>query len=247
MSSAQDRNLPPGSTAPGWTSTQAYTLAVITLIVGVGIGWLVRGSGGPSTPPGTPVAGAPGATGGSMPPGQLPGFGQQQGKPSIEELNRAAEPMLADLKQNPNSVELLTRLGNFYYDGQAYEQAVGYYESALKIDPKNPDVRTDMATCLWYEGNPDAAIREFERSLSYSPNHAGTLFNMGVVKWQGKHDPKGAVAAWEKLLQSNPNYPEKDKVQSLIERAKMHGEQTFGQGMPPGNAGGSTSQFPKPF
>lgn len=243
--SALDRSPQPAAT---WTSTQAYILAVITLVVGIGIGWLVRGSGssGPAAIPGNPVQGGmAGAPGGSMPPGQLPGFGQQQQKPSLEELNRTAEPMLAQLKQNPNDVDLLARIGNFYYDAQACGEAVGYYQRALKINPKNPDVRTDMGTCLWYQDNPDAAIKEFETSLSYSPNHAGTLFNMGVVKWQGKHDPKGAVAAWEKLLQTNPNHPEREKILSLIARAKMHGEQTFGQ---EGNGGtGTTSQFPKPF
>ena len=43
------------------------------------------------------------------------------------------------------------------------------------------------------------------------------------MKWQGKKDPKGAIVAWEKLLQTNPDYPQKDQVQMLIERAKMHG------------------------
>ena len=59
--------------------------------------------------------------------------------------------------------------------------------------------------------------------LTIRPNNAPTLFNLGIVKWQGKKDPKGAVVAWEKLLQANPDYPQKDQVQMLIERAKMHG------------------------
>jgi cytochrome c-type biogenesis protein CcmH/NrfG len=46
--------------------------------------------------------------------------------------------------------------------------------------------------------------------------------------WQGKKDPKGAVVAWEKLLQTNPDYPQKDQVQMLIERAKMHGANVKG-------------------
>jgi tetratricopeptide (TPR) repeat protein len=110
-----------------------------------------------------------------------------------------------------------------YYDGQAYPQAIEYYNKALEIDPKNPDVITDLGTAYWYTGNPDKAIDEFQKSLSIRPNHPGTLFNMGIVKWQGKKDPNGAVVAWEQLLKSNPDYPQKDQVQMLIERAKMHG------------------------
>ncbi len=59
--------------------------------------------------------------------------------------------------------------------------------------------------------------------MAIRPNHPGTLFNLGIVKWQGKKDPKGAVVVWEKLLQTNQEYPQKDQVQMLIERAKMHG------------------------
>jgi cytochrome c-type biogenesis protein CcmH/NrfG len=42
------------------------------------------------------------------------------------------------------------------------------------------------------------------RALSYDPEDANALFDLGVIKLQGKHDGKGAVAAWQQLLKSNP-------------------------------------------
>jgi cytochrome c-type biogenesis protein CcmH/NrfG len=48
------------------------------------------------------------------------------------------------------------------------------------------------------------------------------LFNLGIVRWQGKLDPKGAVQAWEQLLKLNPNYPQRQEVQEYIDRAKQH-------------------------
>ena len=138
-------------------------------------------------------------------------------------LAQAAQPLLTKLQVNAKDFNTLTQLGNLYYDGQAYPQAIEYYGKALEVNPKNPDVITDLGTAYWYTGNPDKAIDEFQKSLSIRPNHPGTLFNMGIVKWQGKKDPNGAVVAWEQLLKSNPDYPQKDQVQELIERAKMHG------------------------
>ena len=117
----------------------------------------------------------------------------------------------------------IVKLGNLYYDGQAYPQAIEYYEKAIGLQPDNADVRTDLGTAYWYTGNADKAIASFEKALTIRPNHAATLFNLGIVRWQGKKDPKGAIVAWEKLLQTNPDYPQKDQVQMLIERAKMHG------------------------
>jgi tetratricopeptide (TPR) repeat protein len=79
-----------------------------------------------------------------------------------------------------------------------------------------------MGTAMFYMGDSDKALAEFEKSLSYRPNHPNTLFNMGIVKWQGKKDVKGAVAAWEQLLKANPGYPERQKVEELLGKAKEH-------------------------
>jgi cytochrome c-type biogenesis protein CcmH/NrfG len=217
-----------------FTSVQAYTLAVITLVIGIAVGYFARGSA-PSTTANVPEsaqaamstapAGMPGAGAapGNMGPGQLPGSAPQQQASSPEMLAKAAEPLLAQLKTNPNNTDVLVQLGNLYYDGQSFQQAIDYYEKALKVQPNNADVRTDLGTSYWYLGDPDKALTNFQKSLTIRPNHPGTLFNMGIVEWQGKKDPKAAVVAWEKLLQTNPDYPQKDQVQMLIERAKMHG------------------------
>ncbi len=210
----------------GFTSVQAYTLAVITLAIGIAVGYFARGSAPAPVPNETAQAApAPAGMGGdAMGGAKLPGIGspQQQQPASPEMLAKAAEPLVAQLKTNPNDFDTLTKIGNLYYDGQAYPQAIEYYEKALNVQPNNPDVRTDMGTAYWYTGDPDKAIANFEKVLATSPNHPGTLFNLGIVKWQGKKDPKGAILAWEKLLQTNPDYPQKDQVQMLIERAKMH-------------------------
>ena len=224
--SAQDNKV---NTNLGFTSVQAYTLAVITLVIGIAVGYFARGSAPASPAPGAPqsvATTAPTGMGGGagMGAGQLPGIGsQQQAGASPEMLAQAAQPLLAKLQTNPNDFETLRQLGNLYYDGKAFPQAIEYYNKALVMDPKSADVITDLGTAYWYTGDADKALAEFDKSLAIRPNHPGTLFNVGIVKWQGKKDPKGAIVAWEELLKANPNYEQKDQVQMLIERAKMHG------------------------
>ena len=223
--SAQDNR----TTNLGFTSVQAYTLAVITLVIGIAVGYFARGSAPTAVVPEaaqTAAATAPAGMGGGagMGQGQLPGIGsQQQGGTSPEMLAQAAQPLLTKLQANPKDFETLRQLGNLYYDGQAFPQAIDYYNKALAIDPKNPDVLTDLGTAYWYSGDADKALADFDKSLAIRPNHPGTMFNVGIVKWQGKKDPKGAVVVWEQLLKTNPDYDQKDQVQMLIERAKMHG------------------------
>jgi len=210
----------------GFTTFQAYTLAVITLVIGIAVGYFARGPAAVSTPTESAQA-APPAAMGTAPMGaaQLPGIGSPQQQQAIppEALAKAAEPFLAQLKTNPKDFDTLAKLGNLYYDSQVYPQAIEYYEKALAVQPGNADVRTDLGTSYWYTGDADKAIANFEKALAVRPNHPGTLFNLGIVKWQGKKDPKAAVVIWEKLLATNPDYPQKDQVQTLIERAKMHG------------------------
>jgi tetratricopeptide (TPR) repeat protein len=210
-----------------FSNVQAYTLAVITLAIGIAVGYFARGSA-PVAPAGenVPTASAPAGMGNApMGSAQLPGIGsaQQQQAASPEVLAKAAEPLLAQLKTNPKDFDTVVKLGNLYYDGQAYPQAIEYYEKALALQPDNADVRTDLGTAYWFTGNADKAIASFEKVLAVRPNNAPTLFNLGIVRWKGKKDPKGAIVAWERLLQTNPDYPQKDQVKMLIEDAKMHG------------------------
>jgi cytochrome c-type biogenesis protein CcmH/NrfG len=118
----------------------------------------------------------------------------------------------------------LTRLCNWETctttDGSI--QTVKYYQLAAKSQPENADLLTDLGTSLWYSGDADGAIAEFQKALKYQPDHPGTLFNLGIVRWQGKSDTQGAVQAWQELLQKNPNYPEKQQLQEYIAKAKQH-------------------------
>ena len=218
MQTANPRTTAPRTAAP-WTSKQAYILASICLLLGVVIGYLARGSSASQSPGSSAAA----AANPSEMLGATPSATQQ---PTPEQLAKMAAqqvaPLLEQLKTQPDDIGLLTNIANFYYDARQYDDAISYYQKVLKLQPENADVRSDMATCYWYKNDADTAIKEFEKTLTYAPGHANTLFNLGVVRWQGKMDPKGAVEDWETLLKLNPNYDNKARVLELISRARQH-------------------------
>jgi len=209
------------SASGNWTATQAYVLSVICLLVGVAVGYLVRGSAPPQAAATVNAAQAP--AGGGAQGGMSPGSAAQ---PTPEQLRQMADtqaqPLLAQLKTDPNNAALLYQIGNLYYDAQQYPDAVKYYEDSLKINPKATDVRTDLGTAFHLMGQPDRAIQEYDEVLKVDGKHANALFNEGMVKWQDKLDMNGAVASWKRLLETNPEYPQKDRVQSLIAQAEQH-------------------------
>jgi len=130
------------------------------------------------------------------------------------------EPYRNILVQDPKNAGAATALGNKLYDAGRYSEAVPYYQQALADDPKNVNVSTDLGTALFYAGRPEDALAQLQESLAIDPNHAQTLFNIGIVKRDGKNDRKGAVEAWERLLASNPAYPEAARVRALMGEAR---------------------------
>ena len=202
-----------------WTSTQVYVLATICLVIGIGLGYFIRGSKSPTSAPSMQVASDSSGTQQQLGPGQIQAPPE---KKSPEATAKLVEPMLQQLKTNPLDSQLLTQIGNTYYDNGDFGKAIEYYGRALTVNPKDSEVRTDMGTAYFYSGNPDKAIEQFTTVLKANPNHANALFNMGIVRWEGKKDPKGAIAAWEELLKRNPDYPKREQVKDLMERAKTH-------------------------
>ena len=124
------------------------------------------------------------------------------------------------LQSDPKNVRANVELANRLYDAARYTEAIPYYQQAFTLDPKNVNVSTDLATALYYAGRAEEALAQFDRSLAIDPNHGQTLFNIGIVKRDGRNDPKGAIAAWERLLSSVPDYPDAGKVRTLIGELK---------------------------
>ena len=196
-------------------STASYVIAVICLGLGISIGYLIRGGSSPQT------AVVPAATQAAVPAGM--GTMQQPTPEQMKQMaDKQAEPLLASLKQNPNDPETLYKVGNIYYDTHQFPDAVKYYGESLKLKPGATDVRTDMGTAYYFMGDADRAIAEFNAVLKQNPRHANALFNEGMVKWEGKGDIQGAIVAWKQLLASNPDYPKREQVQTLIAKAEAH-------------------------
>lgn len=203
-----------------WHSTQVYAMAVICLGVGLAIGYLFRGSQSPAIP--APPAGnaGPHAASGSM-AGHTPTLEQMK-----QMADKKAAPLLEKLKADPANIVLLGQVGAIYKSTHQFKDAIVYYDKAVQADPKNVAMRTELASCLYYDGDVDGAIAQLQQSLHYDPKDANSLFNLGMIKWQGKQDSKGAVAAWQQLLKSNPKLSAERKatVQKLMADAQMQGK-----------------------
>lgn len=188
---------------------RVYLSAAICLLVGLGIGYVSRGFDAPG--PVQRVAG----TGQLSAPvaGRMPSLGEMKHMADTQ-----AAPLLEKLKSSPGDGALLTQVGAIYHGSHQFKEAARYYQQAVQADPKNVALRSRLASSLYRSGDVDGAIAQLNQALAVEPTDANSLFNLGMIRLEGKNDGKGALAAWQKLLKSNPKLsPErKAEVQKLM-------------------------------
>ncbi|HXS77990.1 MAG TPA: tetratricopeptide repeat protein [Terracidiphilus sp.] len=178
-------------------SSHVYAMAIICLATGLGIGYLMRSSQLALPVPQTVALKSPHTV---LPPGH---------PHSLEELkqisDQQAAPLLEKLKNDRNNTALLIQVATLYHTTHRFNEAAAYYKQAVALAPSNVAFRTKLAVSLYRSGEIDSAIEQLNKALAYNAGDANALFNLGMIKFQGKRDSKGAVAAWRQLLKTNPD------------------------------------------
>jgi tetratricopeptide (TPR) repeat protein len=106
------------------------------------------------------------------------------------------------------AIRRTSRLACSYFDGERYQDAIKWYQEALRLDSKNVNASTDLGVSYYYLNQPDRALKQFEHSLSLDPRHTKTLLNQGIVRAFGKQDLAGATTSWQRVVELAPDSPE---------------------------------------
>lgn len=194
------------------------------MFFGILVGWIIGSQhAGPASP-------APAAPADARSPQT-----QAQTPPPLDESRAAALKVSAE--RSPNDAVPRVQLGNLYFDHDRYREAARWYEDALKIEPRNVNVSTDLGIAYYYMNQPDVALAQFERSLSIDPGHTKTFLNIGIVRAFGKQDLEGAARAWQRVIELDPSSPEAGTArQALAGLRSAHPDvsgATSPQGRPP--------------
>jgi cytochrome c-type biogenesis protein CcmH/NrfG len=215
MTSHAVPNPGPTESPVGLPSSRVFFFAAATLVAGLALGYLL----GPK--PVVPAASArpPSAAAANM---GMPGGHPM---PTMEQMKAMADvkaaPLLEALKAKPRDAKLLAQVAALYASTHQFRDAVSYYKKSLGVDPKNVTTRTELASSMYYAGDVDGALGELQQALKYKPDDVNALFNLGMIKYQGKDDAAGAVAAWQQLLKTHPDLDRKAAVEQLIAEAKQ--------------------------
>jgi cytochrome c-type biogenesis protein CcmH/NrfG len=204
----------PAQPASGLPASRVYELCVVALLIGFALGYSVVGV---RKAPALVRASAPVSRSGVVPDGHpVPTMEQMKAMADVK-----AAPLLEKLKSDPKNVNLLEQVGAVYNGTHQFMDAAIYYDKSLQINPRNVSTRTELASNLFYGGDVDGALRELQKALKYSPNDINALFNLGMIRFKGKNDPAGAIAAWQQLLKAHPGLDRRATVEKMIEQANQ--------------------------
>jgi cytochrome c-type biogenesis protein CcmH/NrfG len=146
---------------------------------------------------------------------------QQAAQPQAAPIDPARVQALEGVAaQNPKDAQPRVQLGNMFFDGEQYPQAITWYEQALALNPSDANVSTDLGVAYYYTNQPDRALKQFDHSLSIDPKHVKTLLNVGIVRAFGKQDLAGAGRAWQQVVDLAPNSPEGQAAKKGLEGIK---------------------------
>ena len=140
----------------------------------------------------------------------------------IDEAKVTALKSVAE--REPSNAKPRIDLGNLYFDAERFDDAITWYEAALKLTPKDVNLSTDLGVCYYYTNQPDKALAQFDKSLAIDPKHPKTLLNLGIVRAFGKQDLAGATKAWEQVMAIDPNSPEGQAAKRALDTLRSaHG------------------------
>jgi tetratricopeptide (TPR) repeat protein len=127
---------------------------------------------------------------------------------------------LKDLvKQNPEDAKAIIRLGNNLFDISRYDEAIYYYQLALNIDSRNPDVLIDAGVASVNLGKVDQAVAYMVKALEVHPHHKLGLYNLGIIYFNMNNRVE-SIKYLEELIRMHPGSREAENAGRLLQEIK---------------------------
>ncbi len=107
-------------------------------------------------------------------------------------------------KVTPKNYMAITILGSLLAKEHKYDEAMGYYRTALRYSPGFPEAHFFLGNALDEQGKLDEAVAEYQKSLWFRPTQEQTHIFMGIaLAKQKKYDE--AMAHYNAALKLNPD------------------------------------------
>lgn len=150
-------------------------------------------------------------------------------------LDDAMRILQRAIKLKPEDYQAIVQMGNLNYDvgdnsmqqgdkegaNTYFLEAARWYERALKKNPQDINVRTDLGLTYYFRQpqDLDRAIASYRQSLAVDPNHPQTLYNLTIALTE-KGELSEAESALAKLTTIAPGAPILERLRKGIEEKR---------------------------
>jgi cytochrome c-type biogenesis protein CcmH/NrfG len=124
--------------------------------------------------------------------------------------------LLERVQANPDGFAENLDMGNFLFDSNRFEEAIGYYDKAIQSNSKAADVIVDAGVCYFNLNQFNKAKIYFENALSADDTHVNALYNMGIVSAR-LGDMQEMQKFWTKLVEVAPGSQQAQTAQQMLD------------------------------
>jgi cytochrome c-type biogenesis protein CcmH len=201
---------------------ESVLFAVAGMFFGLIVGWIIGSQQAGPAPARAPMAQA-------APAEPAAAAAAQQRQPAVLDEGKV-QALQTIINSDPANAEARVQLANAYFDAERYNDAIKWYQEALRLNPKNVNASTDLGVSFYYVNQPDRALEQFDHSLSVDPRHTKTLLNQGIVRAFGKQDLKGATQSWQRVVELAPDSAEGQAAKRALDSMRSAHPEGTGSG-----------------
>jgi tetratricopeptide (TPR) repeat protein len=116
----------------------------------------------------------------------------------------AIELFEAILQQDNNYVPALYHIGYNHFLMQRFEQALHYYDLALRVEPNNAHIISEKAVLLFHQDKKEASLAAMNLAQELEPDNPYRYSSRAFIK-DAMGDIKGAIADYQRALELDPD------------------------------------------
>ena len=105
---------------------------------------------------------------------------------------------------NLDDAEICFKKGNALYSEGRYQEAIAFYENALKFKPDDYEAWNTRGVALGNLGRSEEAIASFDNALKFKPDYADAWYNRGIAL-DNLGRLEEAIASYDNALKIKPD------------------------------------------
>ncbi len=118
------------------------------------------------------------------------------------EYREAAAEYLKAIALAPALSPLYLDLGRVYYlKLDKFDDAISALRRATELDPKNPQVHTELGRCYYSQGDYEAALTQLQKAIAADAKYATAYGYLGWVYYFGLRQYEKAIPQFQKALE----------------------------------------------